>query len=323
MILPTKSRIKKTHLRIYDWYSLHGRDDLPWRKTEDPYHIYLSEVMLQQTQVGTVLERFYFPFLEQFPTLKKLGDASLDDVLKMWEGLGYYNRAKNLHKTAQSIEALPQDLEALLALPGIGKNTAHAIMAFVFKEPVPVMEANVKRILCRLHKLKMPSNTVLWEAAYVLVDKKNPFDYNQAMMDIGSMVCTPKNPSCDICPLSNICQGKSTPTLYPTKKKRVVPAREENIMITVYNDKLSMVQRSGKFLHGLWGFPSTEVPLCASEYIGEVTHAYTHFKLTCRVHFYDELDKEQTHYFSPHEIRKLAISKVDEKILNLYLEAVL
>jgi A/G-specific adenine glycosylase len=111
--------------------------------------------------------------------------------------------------------------------------------------------------------------------------------------------------------------------LYPTKKKRVVPAREENIMITVYNDKLSMVQRSGKFLHGLWGFPSTEVPLCASEYLGEVTHAYTHFKLTCKVHFYEELDKEQTDYFSPHEIRKLTISKVDEKILNLYLETVL
>ncbi len=312
----------QTHKNIQNWYKQYGRLDLPWRSTNDPYHIYLSEVMLQQTQVKTVLERYYFPFLKKFPTLKALGDAHLDDVLKMWEGLGYYNRAKNLHKTATLITALPKEIEDLIKLPGIGKNTAHAVATFAYKQPVPIMEANVKRILCRVNKFKNPSDKELWSIAYHMVDTKNPFDYNQAMMDIGASICTPKNPLCDLCPLHNICTGKDEPTLYPTKKKRVVPTREQNIMISVYNDKLSLTQRSGKFLHGLWGFESTEVPLCASEYIGEVTHAYTHFKLISKVYVYYEIDKEQIDYFTTQEIPKLAISKVDEKIVKLYLDTI-
>jgi len=313
---------KQTHTQIQNWYQDHGRKELPWRITNDPYHIYLSEVMLQQTQVKTVLERYYFPFLKKFPTLQALGNAHLDDVLKLWEGLGYYNRAKNLHKTAGLIDILPQDIEALIKLPGIGKNTAHAVATFAYKKPVPIMEANVKRILCRLNKLKTPTDKELWNIAYVMVDKKNPFDYNQAMMDIGATICNPRTPLCDLCPLNNICTGKKEPTLYPTKKKRIVPTREQNIMISVYNDKLSLTQRRGKFLHGLWGFESIEVPLCASEYIGEVTHAYTHFKLVCKVYVYDELDREQENYFRTQEIQKLAISKVDEKIVKLYLDTI-
>jgi len=332
----TEPALKKSHQKILEWYKTHGRHELPWRTTNDPYHIYLSEVMLQQTQVKTVLERFYFPFLKKFPTLEKLAAAPLDDVLKMWEGLGYYNRAKNLHKTAQILTerqaigkiqdatptVLPSEIDDLMALPGIGKNTAHALATFAFKKPVPVMEANVKRILCRLHKMEMLNEKKLWKYAYDLVDKKKPFEFNQAIMDIGSIVCTPKIPDCEHCPLNSICQGKEDPTRYPTKKKRVVPTREENVMLSVYNDKLSLTQRKGKFLHGLWGFPSTDVPLCASEYFGEVTHVYTHFKLVCKVFVYDELDPEQDHYFNIAEIRKLAISKVDEKIVNLYLDTV-
>jgi len=325
--------MKQTHQNIQNWYKTHGRLDLPWRNTNDPYRIYLSEIMLQQTQVKTVLERYYFPFLKKFPTLKVLGDAPLDDVLKMWEGLGYYNRAKNMHKTAQVLSqqgqaqgvtpTLPSEIEELIALAGIGKNTAHAVAAFAYKMPVPIMEANVKRILCRLHRLKSPTDKALWEIAYDLVDKENPFDYNQAMMDIGAMLCTPKNPQCDVCPLNEICKGQDNPTLYPAKTKRVVPTREQNIMISVYDDKLSLTQRSGKFLHGLWGFPAVEVPLCASEYIGKVTHAYTHFKLVCKVYVYNVPDKaEEEHYFTTAQIRKLAISKVDDKILKLYLDTI-
>jgi A/G-specific adenine glycosylase len=321
--------MKKAHKNILIWYKINGRHDLPWRTTTDPYHIYLSEVMLQQTQVKTVLERYYFPFLKKFPTLKDLGNAPLDDVLKMWEGLGYYNRAKNLHKTAGILvrgqarglaPTLPSNIDELMKLPGIGKNTAHAVATFAYKKPVPIMEANVKRILCRLNKLITPTDKELWEIAYDLLDKENPFDHNQAMMDIGATLCTPKNPLCNVCPLSDICKGKEAPTLYPPKKKRVVPTREQNIMLSVYNDALSLSQRKGKFLHGLWGFESVEVPLCASKYIGEVTHAYTHFKLVCKVYVYDALDREQDNYFTIHQIRKLAISKVDEKIVKLYLD---
>ena len=312
--------MKKLHQKIHLWYAEHGRVDLPWRKTDNIYHIYLSEVMLQQTQVNTVLERYYFPFLEKFPTLKALGEAPLDEVLKMWEGLGYYNRAKNLHKTAGSIERLPQSIEALMLLPGIGKNTAHAIATFGFKEPVPVMEANVKRILCRVERVETPTDTKLWKTAYAMVDRENSFDYNQAMMDIGATLCRPKNPKCHLCPLSDICEGKENPTRYPTQKKRTVPTRVESVMLLLYNGKLAMQQRSGKFLHGLWGFEATENLLCASEYLGEVKHAYTHFKLQTKVYLYHALERGEESYFSPEEIEKLAISKVDEKIVKLYLE---
>ncbi|MCF6207297.1 MAG: A/G-specific adenine glycosylase, partial [Sulfurovum sp.] len=167
--------LEKTHRQIREWYAKNGRHDLPWRTTDDPYRIYLSEVMLQQTQVKTVLERFYFPFLEKFPTLKALGSAPLDEVLKAWEGLGYYNRAKNLHKTAQLLiqkgqvqgiaPTMPENIDSLVKLPGIGKNTAHAIAAFAFNKPVPVMEANVRRILCRIHRIKTPNDKKIWELA--------------------------------------------------------------------------------------------------------------------------------------------------------------
>jgi len=312
--------MKQAHKNIQNWYQKYGRLDLPWRTTNNPYHIYLSEVMLQQTQVKTVLERYYFPFLEQFPTLKDLGNAALDDVLKMWEGLGYYNRAKNLHQTATLVDALPQNIDDLIKLPGIGKNTAHAVAAFAFNQPVPIMEANVKRILCRLHKLKTPNDKQLWEIAYKLVDTVNPFNYNQAMMDIGATICLPKNPKCDLCPLTHLCNGKENPTLYPTKKRRLIPTREENILVSVYDDRLSLTQRKGKFLHGLWGFESVDIPLCAAEYIGKVTHTYTHFKLICKVYVYYENNPEQMDYFSEEEIQKIAISKVDEKIVKLFLD---
>ncbi len=307
----------KAPLSLLDWYKKNGRHELPWRNTQDAYHIYLSEVMLQQTQVKTVLERFYFPFLKRFPSLKALGEAPLDDVLKMWEGLGYYTRAKNLHKTATLISELPSNIDTLMTLPGIGKNTAHAIAAFAFHQSVPVMEANVKRILCRIFALQNPSPKELWDKAYELLDTAHPFEYNQAMMDIGSGICLPKNPKCLLCPLSTICTGKDAPERYPQKQKKTVPTREQFIMVYRYNDKLSLTQRKGKFLHGLWGFESVDDPLCAAEYLGEVTYAYTHFKLICKIYVYDEPSKEHMHYFSLSDIRNLAISKVDEKILTL------
>jgi len=153
-----------------------------------------------------------------------------------------------------------------------------------------------------------------------MVDPQDPFDYNQAIMDIGATLCTPKTPRCEACPFESICQGKTAPGRYPRKKRRTVPTREQHIMINLYNNKLALSQRQGRFLHGLWGFDAVEVPLCAAEEIGEVTHAYTHFKLRCKVYLYDELEPAHDHYFTPEEIRKLAISKVDEKILNLYLD---
>ncbi len=313
-----------THQKVQTWYRDYGRHDLPWRTTDDPYAIYLSEIMLQQTQVKTVLERFYFPFLEAFPTLQDLAEADLDAVLKKWEGLGYYTRARNLHRTAQLTKGtLPATVDELMKLPGIGINTAHAVAVFAFHQAVPVMEANVKRILCRLHKLEDPSAKNLWEKAHDLLDNNNPYDYNQAMMDIGSLVCLPKNPQCSSCPLSDICKGKGEPQRYPLKKKRIVPSRDENIVIHSYSDRFALKQRKERFLHGLWGFFSTDDIPCGAEYLGEVTQQYTHFKLKCQLYHYPETMPEQEEYFSIEDINRLAISKVDEKIITLLRSVVL
>jgi A/G-specific adenine glycosylase len=167
---------------LLHWYDKNGRHDLPWRMTNNPYPIYISEIMLQQTQVKTVLERFYFPFLERFPTLTDLADAQLDDVLKMWEGLGYYTRAKNLHAAAQLCKgSLPTNAAELMQLPGIGRSTAHAIAAFAYREPLPIMDANVKRILHRYFALEEHDAKKLWGHAYTLFDTAHPFEFNQAI----------------------------------------------------------------------------------------------------------------------------------------------
>ena len=312
--------MEEIHRKIRKWYRKYGRRELPWRRTDDPYAIYVSEVMLQQTQVKTVLERYYHPFLERFPTLESLADAPLDEVLKLWEGLGYYNRAKNLHRTATLVEKLPDTADALTTLPGIGKNTAHALLVFAFRQPVPVLEANVKRILCRLYRLKAPTEKRLWEIAYRLLDRENAFDYNQAMMDIGATLCKPRDPECHRCPLEEVCRGRAHPLRYPAKKKRIQRLRQQHIVLWVCEGKLSLVRRTGNFLHGLWGFPETDTPPHASEYIGDVTHTYSHFKLHGSVYLHHESKCTQEHYFTPEEIRGLALSKVDEKILKLCLK---
>ncbi len=272
--------------------------------------------MLQQTQVKTVLERYYFPFLEKFPTLQALAEAPLDNVLKMWEGLGYYTRAKNLHKAAQlTAPELPKQYDMLLALPGIGKNTAAAICAFAYRQKRAVMEANVRRIICRIYALDDPSEATLIQKAHDLLDEENPYDYNQAMMDIGAMVCTVKDPSCDACPFATICRARALGCVdFPVKKRKKVPTRREDVVIAIYEDRLFMKQREGRFLHGLWGFPASDAP--AGEEIGTVRHQYTHFKLEVTL-WLQRLHAPHEVMFTREEIADLAISTVDKKILDL------
>jgi len=306
------------HDKLHRWYKEYGRHDLPWRHTEDAYEIYISEIMLQQTQVKTVLERYYTQFLTRFPTLQALADASLDDVLKMWEGLGYYSRARNLHRCAQlSAPTLPKTYEELLTLPGIGKNTASALCAFAYHQPFAVMEANVKRILCRIHGRKTPSDEVLREDAFTLLDTSKPFDYNQAMMDIGSMLCTIKNPDCVSCPFSAICKAhEESYFLYPQKKKKSVPTRKEIWLVKSYEKSVAMQQREGKFLHGLWGFEKVEEGYHDKQFLGEVHQSYTHFKLQVEV-YHDKVSRKKKGFFTKKEIADLALSGVDKKVVNL------
>lgn len=325
--------LRTFHQALMGWYNAYGRHDLPWRNTGDAYPIWLSEVMLQQTQVSTVLARFYHPFLKRFPTVEALADAPREAVMKAWEGLGYYSRAANLHKTAIAVTeaaratrrnspaTLPDNFDALLALPGIGRNTAHAVLAFAFHQPVAIMEANVKRIVARVFAYETPTDEQLWSGAKTLLDSTNPFHHNQAMMDLGAAICTPKNPACGICPAAAICKGKTDPTRYPAKKnKKQIPTRE--VIITVRqnaHNKLYLTTRSDRLLGGLYGFPQTPTEtIPAAGYLGKVTHTYSHFK--CLGHVVIEHHRTAANakdWYSRDEITALPLSTLDHKVLAL------
>lgn len=309
------------HSALLAWYETHGRHDLPWRNTDDPYRIYLSEIMLQQTQVKTVLERFYFPFLERFPTFADVAGAPLDDVLKMWEGLGYYTRAKNLYIAARQCQGhLPDNAEGLMKLSGIGRSTAHAIAAFAYGESLPILDANVKRILHRYYALKERNEKRLWEYAYRLFDASSPFEYNQAMMDLGAAVCLPKKPVCDRCPFAEYCAGRNDPLAYPEAKiKKPKPIRRLNLIVYERNGMYALKQRTSRFLHGLWGFFETdEKPPSPSLLLGHVTQHYSHFALEAEVYRCNEpLDADGFEWFAPKEIEALSLSRADHKALAL------
>jgi len=276
--------------------------------------------MLQQTQVKTVLERFYFPFLETFPTIEDLASASLDDVLKKWEGLGYYTRARNLHNAARQCKGIfPDNANDLIKLPGIGRSTAHAIAAFTYKEPLPILDANVKRILHRYFALKTRDEKKLWEYAYQLLDPLNPFKYNQAMMDLGATVCIVKKPLCDICPLKSGCQGKASPLIYPEKSvKKIKPIRHRSILIYSRNNRYALSQRKSRFLHGLWGFSESTDRIANGEFLGDITQHYSHFTLQAEVYLCNESnDNEAFEWFSFSEIRALSLSSADHKVIAL------
>jgi len=305
------------HRRLHRWYEKNGRKSLPWRNTRDPYAIYVSEVMLQQTQVKTVLERYYTPFLKRFPTLSALAKASQKDVLKAWEGLGYYNRAVNLHEAAKRCNGtLPKTVEELMALPGIGQNTAQAVAAFAYGIQVPVLEANVKRVLCRLSAQKFPLNAQLWALADILLDRKNPFDYNQAMMDLGALVCTKRAPKCGICPANAICREKAAPHSYPAlKQKKAVPVRKKHIVVLRSGDKYFAQPRKGKFLNGLYQFIEMD-HLSKGRVIGHLRQQYSHFTLEAKVHLIHKKGRGK-HWHSLLQLKKLPFSAAEHKILDL------
>lgn len=312
--------MKKVYKLFYKWYEKNGRHDLPWRLNDDPYRIWVSEVMLQQTQVKTVLERFYFPFLQAFPSLEALSNASEDEVLKMWEGLGYYTRARNLHKSAKLCgKALPQGIHELTALPGIGRSTAHAIAAFAYKTPVPIMDANVKRILYRFYGLKEAGEKLLWEKAHDFFDAKRPYDFNQAMMDLGASVCMGKAALCHECPFASLCKAVDDPLAYPQKKaKKSTPVRHKQIVIHQHQGRFALKQRDTRFLNGLWGFSEYEKSdaIATTQKLGEIVQIYSHFRLEAEVHLH-QAHIEEHEWFTLEEINELALSSADHKALIL------
>ena len=230
-------------LKLLAWFKTHGRKNLPWQRSDDPYPVWLSEVMLQQTQVSTVIE-YFERFIKHFPTINSLASAPVDDVLALWSGLGYYARARNLHKAAQIIAfeyngVFPENFNQVIALPGIGKSTAGAILAFSANQRHPILDGNVKRVLCRYFAIegypgKREVELKLWQLADENTPIKNVGQYTQAIMDLGATVCTRKNPHCPDCPLLDSCaaNNQGIQSQLPTPKpKKSLPTRQTRMLV--------------------------------------------------------------------------------------------
>jgi A/G-specific adenine glycosylase len=295
------------------WYG-RARRDLPWRRSQDPYRVWISEIMLQQTQVERVKD-FYVRFLDRFPTVAALAAAAEHDVLRLWEGLGYYRRARQLHAAAKQIMAehggeFPRTVAGLRSLPGIGRYTAGAIASIAFELPEPIVEANSRRVIARLAGHAAPLGSAagdepIWEIAAGLVPKQHPGRFNQALMDLGAMVCTPEQPLCGTCPVAACCDAKRTGLVaeIPMKAaRRAVKEIYETAIVVRRAGRVLVVRRgAGEWWEGLWDFPRVPgtargarrgieqsavlsgLACGATTRLGTITHTVTHHRITLDV----------------------------------------
>lgn len=304
--------------KLLIWYRRNGRS-LPWRETKDPYRIWISEVMLQQTRVDTVIP-YYQLFLKTFPTVDALAGAPLHNVLKVWENLGYYLRARNLHAAAKIIAEkfggrIPDTIKEIRSLPGIGEYSAGAILSIAHGKALPAVDGNVRRILCRILGIRKPMDDArgqqqLQKLAAGLVPPRHPGDFNQALMDLGATICKARNPECLRCPLADLCQARKKDlqnALPITRKSPAIPHRQAAAAV-IRNAKgmLLAVQRpSSGLLASLWKLPGgfveagQDIKKCLKQsvkeelgiairpgkYIASANHTYTHFRLT--LHAYE------------------------------------
>ena len=311
---PGPARLASIRGPLLAWYERERRD-LPWRRTKDPYAIWLSEVMLQQTQVATVIP-YWERFLARFPTVRALAEAPLDDVLAGWRGLGYYSRARNLHRAAQEVVArfggqLPASAEALLTLPGFGRYTSGAVASIAFGEQAPLVDGNVARVLSRLFEVEgAPGDKArearLWELAGALVRGERPGDFNQALMEHGATVCRPDSPLCLLCPVRGACgafRSGRVDELPPAKVRAAPRLLTLALAVWPHEGTLLLARRAEKGLFGgLWELPATEVEpeapdasaaerlsealgvaLSAKAALGTVRRQLTHRTLTLRL----------------------------------------
>ncbi len=300
--------------RLLAWYGEEGRD-LPWRHTRDPYRIWLSEIMLQQTTVEAVIP-YFERFLARFPDVRTLAAAEIDEVIALWAGLGYYSRARNLHGAARKVVAehggeFPAELAGLMALPGVGRSTAGAILSIAFDRPGPILDGNVRRVLCRLFALEenprgSAAEKQLWFWAAALTPDDRPHDYAQAIMDLGATVCVPRKPDCAACPLGELCRARALgmeQALPLRVKKKPTPEVVQVALFLRREGKVLVCRRPYRgLLGGMWEFPTREVkteadPLqtarelarqwgCrgALQEAGAVRHVYSHFRLDLRLY---------------------------------------
>jgi len=292
---------------LIDWHKHHGRHDLPWQGTQDPYRVWLSEIMLQQTQVAAVIP-YYRRFLERFPSLEKLALAPVEDVMGLWSGLGYYARARNLHRCAQIIMAghagrFPVNPNVIAQLPGIGRSTANAIAVFCFGARAPILDGNVKRVLCRTYGVEgFPGTPAvekrLWALAESLVPQRDSATYIQAQMDLGATVCTRSRPDCAKCPLGGICVARNEDRIVElpeARPRKALPQRELDVLLLHDGKRILLEHRPPT---GIWGGllslpelsvqgePQLHAALacgCIVEQftpLAELRHTFTHFQLT-------------------------------------------
>jgi A/G-specific adenine glycosylase len=254
--------------KLIEWQRHHGRHTLPWQGTRDPYRVWLSEIMLQQTQVTTVLA-YYARFLDRFPDVATLAAAPLDDVLALWSGLGYYRRARHLHACARAVVAehgghFPARSEQLAQLPGIGRSTAAAIAAFCFGERVAILDGNVKRVLTRVlgfggDLAETTAERALWAQATALLPERGIEPYTQGLMDLGATICLARSPSCLLCPVHGVCAAAraGTQANYPVKTRKLKRGRREHVWLwLVWRDQVWLVQRPERGVWaGLWSLP--------------------------------------------------------------------
>jgi len=303
--------------RILDWYQLHARD-LPWRHTKDPYQIWISEIMLQQTRVESVIP-YYKRWMDSYRSVEELALAEEDHLLSKWEGLGYYARVQNIHKTAKIIAEkylgkFPQNLEEVQSLPGIGRYTAGAILSIAFNKKAPILDGNIRRVFTRYFNIDTPihtkqTETILWQLSEDLIPKTNPGDFNQALMELGALVCRPKNPLCDLCPLQPSCISNqlNIQSDRPVRKpKSTIPHLQVAAGIVLDNSQVLLAKRPhGGLLGGLWEYPGgtqesgetlvetlsrefmeeLTIKIEVGNYIGTFHHAYTHYKVTLHAYF--------------------------------------
>jgi A/G-specific adenine glycosylase len=340
--------------KLLAWYRQHGRA-LPWRGHRDPYAVWVSEIMLQQTRVETVLP-YFEKWMRLFPTVEVLANASEQDVLNAWEGLGYYSRARNFHKAARMVVEkynghLPHDLDELGKLPGIGRYTVGALASIIYGMDEPALDGNLKRVYARLFDISKPVDSLegermLWQIARDNLPKGEAADFNQALMDLGAMICLPKNPRCLICPVMTFCLAREhgTQDVRPVKKpKSETPSYVHAAAIVVAqfgkSRKVLLAQRPSKgLLGGMWEFPNARVhddpagalaKVLKTEYslrlrvkrnidpLGVFFHAYSHFKVT--VHAFEcELTsdtlRENLKWVSLKELDEYPMGKVDRQI---------
>lgn len=292
--------------QLLAWFDLHGRHDLPWQQPKTPYRVWVSEIMLQQTQVQTVIA-YFERFMLRFPKLQDLANASQDEVLAHWSGLGYYARGRNLHKAAQMIVAehagvFPQSYDEIVALPGIGRSTASAILSIAFGQNYAILDGNVKRVLSRYDAVETwpgekQTEQALWKRAQTLMDTPRAGDYTQAIMDLGATLCRRSRPDCGSCPVSDGCKAYARQAVveFPRSKPKTIKPTREAYMLLALNSKqqIFLQKRPQKGIWGgLWSLPQfeTEQQLCsilgqdtseaiALEALPLLKHSFTHYHL--------------------------------------------